>query len=90
MDKSKALIAALAFATGTGAGTVASQPTKPELQLVNVKLVRAEEPDGGFQWNARACAYATTKEGVTEPCWSVPISASAVAPIENILLDAYK
>lgn len=89
MDKlNKAFVVALAFAAGTGAGTAISQPTTPDVKIVNMKLVRAELPDGGFQWTGRACAYATTKAGVTEPCWSVPVAATAVAPVEQLFLDA--
>jgi hypothetical protein len=90
MDKTRALIAALAFAAGTGAGTALSQPEKPEVKIVNLKLVRSDLPDGGAQWTGRACAYEKTKAGVTEPCWSAPVASGMVAPIEQLLLDGRK
>lgn len=88
MDKSKAIIAVLAFAAGSGAGVAVSQPTARDLKVVNIKLVRSEREDGGVTWNGRACAYATINGQPAEPCWNSPVSAALVAPLEQALVDA--
>ncbi len=76
MDKTKALIAALIFAAGAGAGTAVSQPAKSNVTLVNLRLSREDLPDAGSQWRGRACGY-DAREGkrVAEPCWLVTLPA---------------
>ncbi len=84
-----ALLASLSFAAG-GASTLAvSQPGKPSIEVVNVKLVKNEQPDGG--WNARACGYTKSATGEAgEVCWHVPVSATVAAPLVQTILDQRK
>ncbi len=91
MDKSKALIAALAFAAGTGAGTAISQPAKSTVEVVTISMSRGEPLDGGAaQWNARACGIESQAgKRVGEPCWVVSnVPGSVVAPLESRLSEA--
>ncbi len=90
MDKTKALMIAVAFVAGAGTGTAISQPARPNVELVNIKLSRGEPLDGGEeQWRVRTCAYETrARERVAEPCWTATVSGVVVGPLERALLSA--
>lgn len=90
--KTAALVTA--FAAGAGVSQLVatkSLPNKHTLKLINAKLVREDLPDGGVQWNGRACGYDQVDGGtVAEPCWLVKVPGSTFSSTAASILDQTK
>lgn len=94
----KLRLAAL-FSAGIIAGAVPLRiaqaldtPAPHHLEIINMKLVKSTQPDGGVAWSARTCAYETAPDAgrVAEPCWQAMVPGNLIAPVERTLLDQKK
>ena len=91
------LQAALAFLLGAASALGVQQALidpvtalPKAVRVVNARLIRESNVDGGYGWAVRACGYVMEADGghSLEPCWEEHVDSPGVQSLELALLLA--